>query len=42
MHDYVHHIAPYAEENTFLVSGRGLAYQQEMSLFQAKTPPIHF
>ena len=28
--------------NVFLVSGRGLAYQQEISLVLAKTPPIHY
>ena len=32
----------YIMENTFLVSGRGVACQQEISLVLAKTPPIHF
>ena len=29
-------------ENPFLVSGCGLACQQEISLVLAKTPPIHY
>ena len=42
MHNYVHWHCSTDYYVEFLVSGRDLACQQEVSLAVTKTPPIHY